>query len=141
MKAIVCGRCGDIRAILDDPVACDCGNVIGWWTDPRRGIAKVWAADREKAKIMGIHNGFFLAAFKAYDYAPERWRQIHQEVTQNAKGYVFHESMRACPVAFIGIGNTTDVSWADESPEVVSQIVLRRRTEVSAEESAPPTSS
>jgi hypothetical protein len=125
LKSIVCGCCGDIRALRDTgPVSCECGNVVGWWVDPQRGIAKVWAADRQKAKIMGLHNGFFLAAFRAYDHSSERWRQIHQEITQSAKGYVFHESMRACPVAIIGVGNSTDVTWADERPRVVSQIVL-----------------
>lgn len=117
MKAIVCGKCGDLRALRDSgPVSCECGNVTGWWVDARRGTAKVFAYDRSTAKIMGVHNGFFMAAFKAYDYAPARWREIHAEVTKTAEGYVFHDSQRACPVAIIGVGMSSDVTWADELP-------------------------
>lgn len=117
MKAIICGICADVRALRDSsPVTCECGNVTGWWVDAARGTAKVFARERDKAKIMGIMNMLVVAAFRTYDYAPAKWRELHDEMTASAKGYVFHREQRNCPVAIIGVGNSADVSWADELP-------------------------
>lgn len=113
MKVIVCGKCHDVRALRDRPVRCECGNVTGWWVDGRTGTAQVAAHDRDKAKIMGIMNGLFRFAFAAYDYSDERWREKHLELAAAARGYLFHETKRACPVVICAVGNSVDVSWAD----------------------------
>lgn len=114
MKAIVCGKCFDFRALRETgPVECACGNVQGWWINPSAGVAKVYAKDRDRAKIMGIHNGLLTRAFEVYDYAPSKWREIHDELTAGAEGYVFHREMRNCPVAIVRVGGTNDVSWSD----------------------------
>lgn len=118
MKAIFCGHCGDIRALRSKgPVTCECGNLTGWWVNDRMGIAKVWAKNRDGslAKIIGFHNGYLAKALAAYDYSSEKWKEFHEETCEGAEGYVF--KLRGCPIAIIGIGQSTDVSWADELPE------------------------
>lgn len=118
MKLILCGKCFDIRALRDTgPVTCECGNVTGWWLDPDRGTGRIYAKDRDRAKLVGINNHLILTAFKAYDYSPARWREIHDEICRNSKGYVFHTDQRNCPVAIAGVGSTSDVTWADEPPQ------------------------
>jgi hypothetical protein len=118
MKLIACGLCFDIRALIgfqDDPVSCNCGNVSGWWRNPVTGTASVHAKNRDKAKIMGISNSYLKRAFTAYDFSDAKWRELHDEAT-DCKGYLFDKSHRACPIVIVGIGNSTDVIWAENRP-------------------------
>lgn len=115
VKAIVCGKCADIRALRSSgPVTCECGNVTGWWIDPNRGIARVYATDRSLAKIMGVHNGLVRAAFSAYDFSAQRWQDIHKALCEVADGFLFKD--RNCPVVIVAIGMSNDVTWADRPP-------------------------
>lgn len=118
MKGILCGLCVDFRALTSHgPVSCRCGNVTGWWVDPHRGIAKVYAKSRDYARIVGIHNDFLHFAFEThYDWSSDKWKAKTEQICREAEGYVFHESLRNCPVAIIGVGATNDTSWADEPP-------------------------
>lgn len=116
MKALVCGRCHDVRALRSaGPVTCECGNVQGWWADPKAGLAKFYAKDRQKAKAMGIHNGLIALAFKQSDFSPEEWRENHEILTSDefSEGHVFNRKLRNCPVAVVLIGETSDTSWSD----------------------------
>jgi hypothetical protein len=116
MKSIVCGRCFDVRALREGiSVVCSCKNVEGWWVDAEAGTAKVFAHDREKAKILGIHNGLLRLAFRQYDFSPAGWRENHEILTSDefSNGYVFHRNMRNCPVAITPVGATSDVTWSD----------------------------
>ena len=114
MKAIVCGLCADVRALRGegekDAVTCECGNVTGWWKNARSGSAVVRATNRDKAKILGIHNGILLAAFSAYDFSAEKWKRTHDDLVKESDGYVFKG--RGCPFAIVAIGNTIDTRWA-----------------------------
>jgi hypothetical protein len=116
MKAIVCGLCFDIRALrgegMEDAVSCECGNVTAWWAHPLFGYAIVSAKNRDKAKILGIDNEILKVAFSVFDFSPEKWRTIHDDLAASAKGYVFE--LRGCPFAIVPIGQTTDVRWADD---------------------------
>jgi len=115
MKAIICGKCYDVRALREGvSVRCSCGNVEGWWVSTDAGTAKVYAKERDRAKIVGFHNGFITPAFQLYDLSPARWRELHDEVTATAVGYVFHKDVRNCPVAIVPVGGTNDVTWSDE---------------------------
>lgn len=114
MKSIVCGKCFDVRALREGTsVRCSCGNVEGWWVDAQHGIAKVYAKERDRAKILGMHNGFITPAFQVYDLSPARWRELHETCTKNAEGYVFHTDIRNCPFALVPIGGTNDVTWSE----------------------------
>ena len=72
--------------------------------------------DRERAKIIGVHNGLLAFGFKQHDFSPAGWRENHEILTSDefAKGYVFHRDYRNCPVAIIPVGATPDTSWSDE---------------------------
>jgi hypothetical protein len=125
MKAILCGWCSDFRALRPKgPVSCSCGNVTGWWTDSKKGIAKVYAREREFARIIGIDNYFLIKAFpddKRYP-SDEEWRQTSQVITELAEGYLFHKDKRNCPVVIIGIGQSNDVTWANEPYKEVEDV-------------------
>lgn len=120
MKAILCGLCSDIRALSSsDPVTCRCGNVTGWWVDATKGIAKIKAQDHSAARFIGFHNWFLKFAFSEdTDKSNDGWRKF-QEFLQGddaSKGFIFHKDKRACPVAIMKIGETSDVTWDDEGP-------------------------
>lgn len=120
MKAILCGKCMDIRALnreANNPVTCRCGNVKGWWTNPLTGTMKVQAVEKEYAKVIGIHNDFITFAFEHnplhLDWGNHQWKEHTAAICETAKGYIFHESLRNCPVAIIGIGVTKDISFEE----------------------------
>lgn len=115
----------DIRALtrsVNDPVICRCGNVQGWWTDPIRGTMKVFAKEHEFAKVIGIHNDFLTFAFEHnplhLDWSNKQWKEHTTAICDSAKGYVFHESLRNCPVAIIGVGVTSDISWESNEQDI-----------------------
>ena len=112
----MCGVCFDIRALRGegdkDAVTCSCGNVTGWWKNSHFGIAVVRAKNRDKAKVIGIDNGVLRIAFTTFDFIPEKWKKIHDDLAAAAHGYVFE--LRGCPFAIVAVGQTNDVRWADE---------------------------
>lgn len=129
MKAIVCGKCYDIRALREGAsVRCSCGNVEGWWVSPTEGVAKVHAKERDRAKIVGFHNGLLAFAFKQHDFSPAGWRENHEILTSDefAKGYVFHKDVRNCPVAIVPVGGTNDVSWSDTPFDATATTPIER---------------
>lgn len=127
MKQIVCGICNDFRALHPKgSVSCRCGNVTGWWVDPQRGIAKVKAKYKGDVRILGMHNSFLQFAFsdemlRTSEWDRHKaWREMHELVTSKeiSGGYLFQNIRRACPFVLICVGESSDVTWAndDEQP-------------------------
>jgi AraC-like DNA-binding protein len=127
MKQIVCGLCNDFRAIAPKgQVSCRCGNVVGWWVNPERGIAKVYAKYKEYARILGMHNTYLQFAFKEeFENTPptfEQWRRAHTLATELSEGYLFHKDKIGCPFVLIKIGESNDVSWATVDEVAIGDI-------------------
>jgi hypothetical protein len=117
---MLCGECNDIRAM--DPggawTRCRCGNMQARWVDPRTGTVAVSARDRTTARIIGLHNGFLRAAYQRPALRNEGWREAHDDLVDHAHGYVFHRSNRACPVAIVRVGDTSDIRWVEDWPGI-----------------------
>lgn len=117
MKSILCGLCADIRGVRPDGITvCECGNVAAWWVDPRRGTLKVHAKDRDEVRVIGMHNGFLGATWAD---EPKRthaaWKTTHDYITARASdGYIFHENQRGCWACIVRVGDTSDITWADD---------------------------
>lgn len=142
MKALVCIRCVDIRAIdarrsrgEGDWDRCRCGLVAARWIDPARGTVEVDDPTRETARILGIHNGFLALTVAQPPLTPEQWRAEVQALVDDAEGYVFHASKRNCPVALMRVGESNDTFWyrppqrlvlEGEAAERAAEILRRR---------------
>lgn len=127
MKALLCAKCHDIRAL--DPTGawttCRCGRVSARWIDPHRGTVSVRAAEQDRAypRILGLNNAFLVPALEGPSHAEmvkaggqwEAWRRRHADAT-NAPGYIFDKDKRACWACIIRVGETSDVSW-EPDPE------------------------
>jgi hypothetical protein len=127
MKVLLCSNCMDIRAMHPHgkPTSCRCGEVTAWWTDSHRRTAKFYAPRKEFAWMIGLHNGFLAGALARQGMrTPEFWRELHDEITSTAHGYVFHDSQRKCWAAPFKPGWTNDVTWAtfDELQHARDQI-------------------
>ncbi len=124
MKALLCGKCFDVRAL--DPhggwTSCHCGNMSARWLDPQAGTVKVKARIRSVARIIGMNNSFLRKAIYGFDHQEmveaggqwEAWRKLHEECT-HAPGYIFDESKRACWACIVQVNETRDISWEDEA--------------------------
>lgn len=114
MKAIFCLNCFDIRGlIVNKEVVCSCGNTRGRWYDPDRGLALVDGNNRDVVRVMGFHNSWLGAALDMTSH--EGWRDLTSYYVRTARGYLFHENMRNCPVVIIRVGDTSDVTWMDNA--------------------------
>ncbi len=123
MKALVCGKCFDIRALDPDGAwtVCHCGNTEARWLDPQAGTVRVRAKNRSVARILGVNNRFFLQAVKGLDLDIREdewaaWRKLHDEAT-DAKGYIFDKAFRSCWACIFQVGETGDVKWEEEPPK------------------------
>ena len=123
MKAIFCGHCGDVRALIDgETVTCRCGNVSGRWEVAALGLARVRAKNRELARVIGIDNRFLYFTFEGERKEGEvtlyptnaEWYLHHQACVNSAEGLIFHRMQRACPFAVFRVGQTNDVKWEDD---------------------------
>jgi len=114
MKAILCGCCNDFKAIPPTgAISCSCGNVQGWWTDSRKGIAKVYAKEKQFARILGIDNSFLIAAYSSNNFSDKDWRDLSELCCKTSEGYLFHTERRNCPFLVIKVGESSDVSWSE----------------------------
>ena len=135
-KALVCGKCFDIRGL--DPeggwVACRCGAGEARWEDPQRGTVRcrlgghpLAAQARQESgstslRIMGLNNTYFVRAIKGPSHKDmvdaggqwEWWRKLAAEAI-NAPGYIFDAAMRATWATIIKVNETNDVKW-EETP-------------------------
>lgn len=118
MKALVCLDCVDIRALsVDGPVMCRGEHASARWLDPARGTVEVWAEDRERVRVLGIHNQFLQLSAQLEKYSSHEWARWHELITKQAKGYLFHKDNRNCWVALIRVGESSDTFWAECKPE------------------------
>jgi hypothetical protein len=113
-KALHCGMCGTVRTFRRDSglTNCDCGELVGWWVDAAKGVARLYALTPEArllGRIVGINNRFLTAASRLATDAEHR--QMHDHVTI-APGYLFDKSRRNCWVVLIAPGESNDTKWA-----------------------------
>jgi hypothetical protein len=118
MKAIICyGGDGSIHlnSFSTEWTPCSCGNVAAKWLNPMFGTVVVAARDREKVRLLGLHNGYLTAAI-----APARtnlswpeYQELHNDAT-NAPTYIFDKSRIGCWAAVARVGSTNDVRWATD---------------------------
>ncbi len=123
MKALFHARCGDIRAPAPDRswVYCRCGLTAMRWTDPDRGIAQLASLsrdDRPYTRVLGLNNVFLYGEWNTLrtggliPLSNEEWQKLHNLAT-DAPGYLFDNSRRACALAIIAPGESSDTSWVD----------------------------
>lgn len=117
VKGILCLKCTDWKALpRGDGVwtSCSCGNVRGSWVNGAEGRAQVEYHDLDTARVIGLHNGIYLAA-KAYgtpENTPEKWRAAHELFTSECgSNYLFHTEKRNCWMVIIGPWESGDVAW------------------------------
>lgn len=116
VKGLFCAECVTLRTLHRGnlaPVACDCGNVTGWWLDGSRGVARYTADRPAYAYGVGLNNHLIEAVIGTYGspMADEQWRELHGEAT-TAPGYLFDQSRRGCWVILFKPGTVRDVEWA-----------------------------
>ena len=116
MKALLCARCVDIRAL--DPnrawVTCRCGASSARWENPERGTVRVKATHPSYPRILGLNNTFLIKALQApANTAVKDWRELHEQAT-DSPGYIFDSSFRDCWACVVRVGETGDVQWEPE---------------------------
>lgn len=133
-KALVCGKCFDIRALDPDGgwVTCRCGACEARWEDPNRGTVRcrlgghLLAAkarqerDETPLRIMGLSNSYFIPALKGPSWEAmvevggqwEWWRKLAEKAV-DAPGYIFDRSMRAVWATIVKVNETADIKWED----------------------------
>lgn len=113
MKALLCAKCVDIRALHPEGewTTCRCGNTSARWVDPNRGTVVVNAIDRDKVRILGMNNQMLTAGLMAGGHDNECWQHLH-EIATDAKGFIFDKSMRGCWACILRVGETGDIAWA-----------------------------
>ncbi len=123
-KALVCGKCKDIRGLDDQGgwVICRCGNSEARWEDPYAGKVRVRAhGDRSQVLVIGLHNKYFLGAIEGPTHVDmvkaggqwEWWRKLHDLAT-DAKGYIFDKEKRSCWATIVRPNETNDIKWEGE---------------------------
>lgn len=115
MKALVCGRCGDIQALMDEWRSCKCGNVEAHWTDGRLGLAEFRCRDYGTAFLLGLNNRVLGPALNGELGGNEEWRRAHEAAT-DAPGYIFDRSKKDCWAVIVRMGATADVKRAEDDP-------------------------
>jgi len=114
MKALICAKCMDIRALPQGTewITCRCENAKARWSDPNAGRMVVNAKDKQYVRVLGINNTFLLEALASPNLNNDSWRHLH-DVATNAKGYVFDKEFRNCWACVFKVGETSDVSWEE----------------------------
>lgn len=125
MKALVCTKCMDIRALEPNGAwtVCRCGNTEGRWLNPQEGQVRVRAKDRSFVRFLGLNNRFLIRAIEgpttkeliASGGQWSWWKKLHEFAT-DAKGYIFDKQFRECWAVVIKVGDTGDIKWEDEAP-------------------------
>lgn len=113
MKGLMCGVCGDFRALDPTPgkwVACRCGQLSGHWVDPVRGIAEFDARDRSRSFVLGLNNHLLTPALRGELAMHQDFREAHERATA-APNHVFDKSRCGCWAVVFGIGLTNDTSF------------------------------
>lgn len=123
MKALLCAKCFDIRALDPDGAwtPCRCGNMQARWLDPERGTVKVKAKNREHARMIGFNNHFLIKGALGFEHHEmveaggqwEAWQKLHEKAT-NAPGYIFDASKRGCWACIVKVNETNDITWEEE---------------------------
>lgn len=115
MKGIFCGECFSIHSLPSEwlkPTQCDCGNVIGWWIDPVKGIARYYAENRYTAFMIGWNNTYLIGHVEAGTHVSNvAARELHKQST-NAPGFFFDQSNRDCWSVILKPGVSSDTAWA-----------------------------
>jgi len=113
MKALVCGRCADIRALQEDWVTCECGNLSGRWTNSFTGTAEFKARDKSYGYILGLNNRVLGPAIQGHLGMYQDFRLAHDEATK-APNHVFDQSRANCWAVVFKIGTTNDTKWVQD---------------------------
>jgi len=115
VKLLYCGMCGDFRAPNPNPdiwTTCRCGESKVRWIDPYAGTLSVDTSNKDKVRVLGLHNGMIRASMEK-SFNSEQWREFTEYLTSEAEGYLFHKDARNCPFAFVRIGESNDTFFED----------------------------
>ncbi len=118
MKAMFCTLCGSIHSpgVGGSWGFCDCGQAAMRWTDPRKGVAQVWARDPVSVKVLGFNNAMLTS--EPLDIGDEKWRNRHKlSGLTIGENYLFSNTRRDCWAVIFRPGDTGDVAWCIEEPE------------------------
>lgn len=111
MKALVCNRCGDIRALnpTGEWVDCNCATVRARWVDPAAGTAEFQEAEMGAAYVLGLNNQYLVPALSGVADFWENSRKLHDLAT-NAPHHVFDKSRASCWAVIMRPGRSNDVT-------------------------------
>ncbi len=115
VKALVCGRCGDIQALQEEWRECKCGQTAARWTDPQRGLAEFRVpADgvMNQCFVLGLNNHLLVPAMEGRLGMFQDFRHYH-ELATDAPNHVFDKSRAGCWAVVFRVGTTNDVTWAE----------------------------
>lgn len=120
MKALLCGRCGDIQALQTYWRECSCGHTAARWVDPRAGTAVFRVpADgvMNESFVLGLNNRVLEPAVRGELGMFSDFRHAH-ELAIDAPNHVFDRSRASCWAVVIRVGATNDVRWATSDETV-----------------------
>jgi hypothetical protein len=123
MKLLYCDGCSDYIPFPNHDWSkyCKCGNARCKYTDHYLGTAVVDAIDREKVRIIGIHNGAIDASFVEPPYTDEEWIQLNTLLVSPREGEDYKVSgsvieRRKNWICICRMEETTDCTWfSDEN--------------------------
>lgn len=113
MKALLCGRCGDIQALQVEWRSCKCGQTRARWIDPKCGTAEFTVPEDgvvNQSFVLGLNNHLLVPAMEGRLGMFQDFRDAHERATY-APEHVFDKSRAACWAVVIRVGATRDVSW------------------------------
>lgn len=116
MKAIICAVESPIHisSFSETWSVCQCGHTAARWDDPYQGTMIAATTNAAYVRGLGLTNNILLNSLHNRGQAWEAFRGWHDEVTENATGYIFHKDRASCwAVPFI-IGTTNDTRWATD---------------------------
>ena len=116
MKAIICAIEGSlhITSFGEDWTTCQCGNTAARWDDPHRGTMIAASTNAAYVRGLGLVNSILLNSLHNRGQMWEVFRGWHDEVTEQATGYVFHKDRASCWAVPFLIGSTNDTRWATD---------------------------
>jgi len=120
-KAAICVDCLDLVAPFRDWETdrrwrwCQCGHAGTRWVDGVKGQLEVTARNgRDAVRVLGLANNFLVPALSSVaSVGPKGWQDLHDLVTLNTEGYLFHRSSRSCWAVLARVGQTNDVRFTD----------------------------
>lgn len=115
MKGLFCGKCFTIRSLPRrdlEEVSCECGNIVAWWLDGAKGLARYHAEDRSQAYMIGWNNDYLVGVVEQQMHHTDALaRQLHERAT-TAPGYHFDKSRKGCWSIILTPGMSSDTAWA-----------------------------